>query len=257
MLEAITTILENVETWVLALTASVWIYPLTFALACIDGFFPPVPSESIVITLGVSAVATGRPQLLLVLVVAAAGAWVGDQIAYTMGRAIGTDRIRILRGERGRRAVAWAEHALHERGASLILAARYIPVGRVAVNMTAGAVRYPRRRFMALAAVAAVSWAVYSVLIGLVAGQWLGHSPLLAMGIGVVAGVLMGFVLDRVLSSWSRRRGSVPGDGEGGEGGPRDEDRSRDGGPGRDGDETVAYRIAGPTVAEARWAVAE
>lgn len=221
MPDAVSIFLENLEHWILALAASAWIYPALFGFATIDGFFPPVPSESVVITLAVSAHSTGDPNLVLVLLVAALGAWTGDQIAFAIGRAVGTERLRILRTPRGRRAVAWAERALAHRGASFILAARYIPVGRVAVNMTAGAVGYPRRRFMAFSGVAAVTWAVYSVLIGLVAAQWLGHEPLLAMVVGIVLGVGSGFVIDRVLMIRARQRGELPPTAQapGGEGG--------------------------------------
>ncbi|WP_435738784.1 DedA family protein [Cellulosimicrobium sp. PMB13] len=210
MTEAVSTFLENLEAWILALAASGWIYPALLGFATIDGFFPPIPSESVVITLAVSAHATGSPNLLLVLLIAAVGAWTGDQIAFSLGRVVGTDRIAFLRTARGRKAVAWAERALAHRGASFILAARYIPVGRVAVNMTAGAVGYPRRRFMAFSAIAAVTWAIYSVLIGLVAAQWLGHEPLLAMVVGVVIGIAAGFVIDRILMVRARRRRALP-----------------------------------------------
>lgn len=212
MLELISTVLSATEAWILAMAASPWIYPAMFAFATIDGFFPPLPSESVIITLTVSAYTTGTPWMWLVLLTAAAGAWVGDQIAYQIGSMIGTERVPFLRGPRGRRAVAWAERALTNRGASFILAARYVPIGRVAVNMTAGAVGYPRRRFAVIAALAAVMWAFYSAGIGLVAAQWLGHDPLLAIGIGVVLGIAMGFVVDKVVSWFSlRRHPEVPG----------------------------------------------
>jgi hypothetical protein len=55
-----------------------------------------------------------------------------------------------------------------------------------------------------------VTWALYSVLIGLVAAQWLGHEPLLAMVVGVVIGIAAGFVIDRILMVRSRRRGVIP-----------------------------------------------
>ncbi|HEV6952220.1 MAG TPA: DedA family protein [Promicromonospora sp.] len=205
MLDLITTVLSATEAWILAMAASPWIYPAMFAFATIDGFFPPLPSESVVITLTVSAHSTGTPWMWLVLLTAAAGAWLGDQIAYQIGLMIGTERVPFLRGPRGRRAVAWAERALTRRGASFILAARYVPIGRVAVNMTAGALRYPRKRFMVVAAIAAVMWALYSAGIGLVAAQWLGHEPLLAIVIGVVLGVAMGFVVDKVVGWFSRK----------------------------------------------------
>lgn len=211
MIELVTQIAADVEAWILALTSSWWVFVALFALCTIDGFFPPVPSESIVITLAVTAHTTGMPNIWLVLVVAMAGAWCGDQIAFSLGRWISTDRIPWLRTQRGRRAVERAERAIAHRGASFILGARYVPIGRVAVNMTAGAVGYRRERFVAVTTVAAIMWAVYSVLIGLAAATWLGHSTLLAMGVGVVGGVLTGFAIDRVMARVARRRAGRAG----------------------------------------------
>ncbi|AEG43481.1 DedA family protein [Isoptericola variabilis] len=206
MPEVVTAFLEQLESWILALAASAWVYPAMFGFATIDGFFPPIPSESVIITLTVSGQATATPWLPAILAIAAAGAWCGDQIAYSIGKRIGTERVPFLRTPRGRRAVLWARRALLHRGASLILAARYVPVGRVAVNMTAGAVGYPRRRFMAIAAIAAVTWAVYSMLIGIAAASWLGHNPLLAMVVAVGAGILLGLLIDQVVQLLTRRK---------------------------------------------------
>ncbi|PZR54894.1 DedA family protein [Xylanimonas oleitrophica] len=192
----LSTFLAQLEGWILALSGSPWVYPVMWALATVDGFFPPLPSESVVITLAVASKTAGVPWLPGILLTAMAGAWVGDQIAYQIGRSIGVERIRVLRTRRGRETVAWSRRALARRGASFIIAARYVPVGRVAVNMTAGAVQYPRKRFMLFSAIAAVVWALYSAVVGLTAGAWLGHQPLLAMVAGVVVGVLLGVVLD-------------------------------------------------------------
>lgn len=199
MLETLSTMLGQLEGWILELGASAWIYPAMYVSATVDGFFPPIPSESVVITLTVLSHSTGVPWLPGVLGLAIAGAWTGDQIAYQIGRTIGTERVGVLRRPRGRKAVAWARHALDHRGASFILAARYVPIGRVAVNMTAGAVGYPRRRFMLYSGIAAVTWGIYSMLIGLAAASWLGHNTLLAMAVGVVAGVLLGVLVDQVV----------------------------------------------------------
>lgn len=207
MIELVSQIAADAEAWILALTSSWWVFVALFALCTIDGFFPPVPSESIVITLAVTAHTTGLPNIWIVLLVAMAGAWCGDQIAFVLGRWIGTDRVPWLRSSRGRRSVAWAERAIAHRGASFILGARYVPIGRVAVNMTAGAVGYKRERFVAVTSIAAVMWAIYSVLIGLAAATWLGHSTLLAMGVGVVLGVVTGVVIDRVMTWVAWRRG--------------------------------------------------
>ncbi|WP_418277841.1 DedA family protein [Isoptericola jiangsuensis] len=200
-----TAMLDMVEAWILDVAASLWIYPAMFASAFIDGFFPPIPSESVLVTLVISAQATGVPWIWLIAPIAGIGAWLGDQVAYVLGRKLGTERIGMLRSRRGRKAVSWARRALSRRGAVFIIAARYIPVGRVAVNMTAGAVGYPQRRFMTFSGIAAVLWVAYSTAIGLVAAEVLGHNTLLAMVVGVIGGGLLGLVVDRVVQIFTPR----------------------------------------------------
>ncbi|WP_148220653.1 DedA family protein [Xylanimonas cellulosilytica] len=202
-------ILGEIEAWILALSGAAWVYPAMAVLAFIDGFFPPLPSESVIITLAVAAQTTGSPWLPGILVAAIVGAWCGDQVAYQIGRSVGTERVRILRTERGHATVRWARRALARRGASFIIAARYVPVGRVAVNMTAGAVGYPRRRFMGYSAIATVIWGFYAVGVGLTAGAWLHEYPLLAMVAGIVGGVLIGLLIDRALHYLLLRRGEL------------------------------------------------
>src|SRR5664280_1113150 len=134
------------ENWILALAASPVVYLGMYLFATIDGFFPPIPSESLAIALAALSVSSGQPNLALIILVAGAGAFTGDQIAYTIGKRLNTRRIPFRAGPRTQKTLDWAKLTLARRGASVILAARYIPVGRVAVNMTAGAVGYPRRR---------------------------------------------------------------------------------------------------------------
>jgi hypothetical protein len=68
--------------------------------------------------------------------------------------------------------------------------------------MTAGALGYRRRRFVLLTALAAVTWAVYSTMIGVGAGVWLHDHPVVAVAVGVVGGVLIGIVVDWLLRRW-------------------------------------------------------
>lgn len=181
------------------LAASPWVYLVVFAVCVIDGFFPPVPSETVVVGAATISVATGQPQLLLLIGVAALGAIVGDNIAYQLGRALGTTRFRWMRATRVAATLEWARRGLDKRGALLIFTARYIPVGRIAVNMTAGATRYPYRRFLPLSIAAGVAWAAYSALFGIVAGQWLHDQPLLAIVLAIAVAALVGAVVDAVI----------------------------------------------------------
>lgn len=192
------------EQWALDLAASPWVFVALFGFATVDGFFPPVPSESLVIALASLSTSTGTPVLWPVMLVAALGAFAGDQVAFQIGRAVRVRELRGFRGRRGQALLDWAERALRDRGAAFIIAARYIPVGRVAVNMTAGALGFSRRRFMGLTAIAAVTWSCYSTLIGIGTGAVLGHSPIVGVVAGVLGGFAIGLVVDWVLRRWLR-----------------------------------------------------
>ena len=201
------------ENWILGLAASPLIYLGMYLFATIDGFFPPIPSESLAIALTALSVSSGKPNLQLIILVAAAGAFTGDQIAYVVGQRVNTLRIPLLAGPRGQGTLQWAKRTLAHRGASFILAARFIPVGRVCVNMTAGAVGYSRRRFVVLAAIASLSWSSYCAAIGIGAGAWFTGHPLGAVAVGVGSGLLIGLVLDWALRRVAYRQNRAGGSG--------------------------------------------
>ncbi len=173
------------------LMGSPWVYLALFSFAAIDGFFPVVPSESLVITAGVFA-ANGEPLLPLVIVAAAAGAFAGDHIAYLGGRTAG-DRLvtRLKPGSKRRLAFDRAGRVLDDRGGLIIVVCRYIPGARTAITMTAGAVRHPLRSFSFFDGIAAGSWAAYSALIGFLGGAAFENDPLkgLALGLGVALAI--------------------------------------------------------------------
>ncbi len=87
--------------------ASPWLYAAIFALAALDVFAVVLPSEGAVITAGVFA-ATGGPDLLPIVVLAAAGAMLGDHLSYGLGRRYGTRFVERLPGAgRQRAAFTW------------------------------------------------------------------------------------------------------------------------------------------------------
>ncbi|WP_084000285.1 DedA family protein [Actinomadura kijaniata] len=190
--------------------ASPWFYLALFAVAAIDGFFPVVPSESLVITAGVYAV-SGQPDPFAVVAVAALGAFVGDHISFLMGRAGGGRLARWLRpGTRRHRAVEWAKATLAERGGLILVVARYVPGGRTAVTMTMGLTGYRARSFTFFATIAAISWAVYGTVLGYVGGAAFEHDPIrgLALGLGLAIGVT---VVVEAVRWWRARRRRAAG----------------------------------------------
>ena len=187
-----------VNEFILRTADSLWVYPVLFGVCAMDGFFPPVPSETVVVSLAATSVTAGSPNVWLVSLLAAAGAVIGDNTAYAIGRAIGTTRFRWMRRPRAARTFAWARRMLDRRGAVLIMVARYIPVGRIAVNMAAGATGFPHRRFLTLTVIAGTSWSLYSVGIGVLAGSWVEDNTILAIALAVGIAAVLGMIVDRV-----------------------------------------------------------
>jgi membrane-associated protein len=198
---------QEINEFILAAAGQPWVLVLVFACCVIDGFFPPIPSESVVVGLAAVAATADIPNPLLLIATAGAGAFVGDNIAYLIGRGTGTRRWAWMRGPRMQAAFHWAGRELRKRPASLILVARFVPIGRVAVNLTAGATGYPRTKFMGLTVLSAAVWAVYSVAIGLFFGQWFEDNHLLGATIAIVCAILLGILVDVAIS---KLRGTLP-----------------------------------------------
>jgi membrane protein DedA with SNARE-associated domain len=111
-----------------------------------------------------------------------------------------------MRRPRVVRTLDWARRGLDRRSVFLILTARYVPVGRIAVNMTAGATRFPLRRFIPLAVLAGACWSAYSIGIGLLAGSWAHEHPLNCAGVGNDIAISLAFLVELTSSLVSTRR---------------------------------------------------
>jgi len=172
-----------------------WLWIVVFLVAGLDALLPFMPSEGTVIVVAV-LVAASPTRLALLVAVAAVGALAGDCLGYAVGRWAGPRLVSWLRrGARGRRMHEWATDQLRLRGAAVILAARYLPGGRVATMLTAGALGYPSRRFLTVDALATTLWAGYATAIGFAGGAAFTTNPaaglLLALGIGLLTAAMI------------------------------------------------------------------
>lgn len=199
--------MQAINDFILAAAGQPWVLFIVLACCFIDGFFPPIPSESVVVGLAAVAATAGVPNPWLLMAIAALGAFTGDNTAYVIGRGVGIQRWHWMRGPRMQRAFRWAGRELRKRPASLILVARFVPIGRVAVNLTAGATHYSRTRFIGLTVLSASLWASYSVGIGLFFGQWFEENHLLGAAIAIVCAIVLGIIVDIVIT---KLRGRIP-----------------------------------------------
>jgi membrane-associated protein len=165
-------------------------YLIALVIPALDAIFPVLPSETAVIALGVATAGSTDPRIALLVGCAAAGAFLGDNLSYLLGRRFGPAvQRRFFAKPKGVRARAWAERSLARFGVQLIVFCRFIPGGRTAVTLTCGLTGYPRRRFAAATAAAAVIWALYAFFIGRLGGQAFEDNPWAGLTIAFSASI--------------------------------------------------------------------
>jgi membrane-associated protein len=185
-------------------SGSPWTYAFLFGIAALDVIFPVVPSETSVILGGVLA-ATGDLMLALVIACAAAGAILGDNTAYGIGRTTGHRIVeRFFKGER-RKRVDWAEKQVEERGGYLIVIGRFIPGGRTAVTLACGLLEMRWRKFISFDVAAGLVWASYAALLGYVGGRTFEENPLYGFLIAFAVALAITGAVE--VYRWARKRG--------------------------------------------------
>jgi membrane-associated protein len=199
---------DALNDFVVSLATSWWVLPVVLMLVVVDGFFPPVPSESVIVGLSALGIASGFPSPWLLLLTAFVGSFLGDNIAFLIGRRLGVGKFRLMRGKRLAKIMHDAAANLERAPAAVIVTARFVPVGRVVVNVLAGSTGFSRRRFLGLSAIAGLAWASYSVVVGIVAGAWIHDNPVLGAGIAILAAMSIGIVVDRLITRRANNRRS-------------------------------------------------
>lgn len=156
----------------------------------------PLPGETLVLLAAISAGITHQLNIALVIVAAAAGAIMGDNIGYLLGR-LGGERLlrrvgRLIPGQQGRLAVA--RFLFRQHGGKVVFFGRFVAVLRICAAFLAGATGMPWQRFALANAAGGVIWATAVGLIGYGLGASvqgpLGYVSLALAALVVVAGVV-------------------------------------------------------------------
>jgi membrane-associated protein len=174
------------------------------------GFF--LPGDSLLFTAGVLA-ATGAAgsgsSLPMLLVAAVAGALIGAQLGFMIGRKGGKALLRKVKNKHLSSGVERAGQLLDRYGhGKAIVLARFIPIVRTVLNPLAGLTGVPTRTFVLWQVVGGVVWAVGVILAGYALGSSIPNIdtyllPIIAV---VVALSLLPLVLEFVRSRRAARQ---------------------------------------------------
>ena len=170
--------------------------PLLFVALLVGSVGIPLPASFLLLAAG-SFVAQDDLSLWPVLGLAAAGAIIGDNIGYVLGRWGGRRMIAWLGKLFAKDRLSKTENWLKRREGSGIFFSRWLltPLGPV-VNITSGLTRYSWPRFLFYCASGEVLWVLLYVLLGKIfSGQVQAMSEFFGDFTWVIVGLLIVLVL--------------------------------------------------------------
>jgi membrane protein DedA with SNARE-associated domain len=185
--------------------------PLLFAVVLLESFGIPLPGETALIAFGILA-SQGNYSIVWVIVVAAAGAIVGDNLGYWVigrwgGRAL-FERWEPLR-RYSERFLPAAERLMTRHGGKVVFFGRFITVLRYTAAWAAGIGQMSWWKFLFWNAAGGICWAT---AVGLVA-YYSGHAAADAIqryGIyaaaGIVVVLLIGWFATHTGKKWLEKR---------------------------------------------------
>jgi membrane protein DedA with SNARE-associated domain len=191
-------IVSRLTDWLVDTSSAQWFLVVIFVIALLDSVIPIVPSETTVIIGGVAAGA-GDQNLLLVIVAGAIGAFIGDNLAYLIGRSFhGPIARRAERKSSTQRRLNWAAEQVRDRGGLLLVTARFIPGGRTALTISCGLTQQPRRWFVKWVALAVTIWATYAAVLGAIFGRALQDNHTAAFLIAFFTALAINIIIELV-----------------------------------------------------------
>jgi membrane protein DedA with SNARE-associated domain len=136
------------------------------------GFF--LPGDTLLFSVGLFVSQGLVPQpLVLVCVVLSLGALLGNAVGYEIGRRVGPAIFTKPDSRLFSQHNVQRTHAFFERfGAPAVILARFVPIVRTFITVTAGVGRMDRRLYLTYSAIGGVVWATGVTLLGYYLGQF-------------------------------------------------------------------------------------
>lgn len=136
-------------------------YWAVFAIVMLESAGVPLPGETALVLAAIYAGATGRLFIAYVILAAAAGAIIGDNFGYWVGRRVGARLLENYGRFVGLTAnrLALGHYLFARHGGKIVFFGRFIAVLRVFAALLAGVNKYHWESFLAFNAAGAIAWA--------------------------------------------------------------------------------------------------
>jgi membrane-associated protein len=144
--------------------------------------FPFLPGDSLLFAAGLLSPQLGLSLPVLILV-AACAAVAGDQMGYFIGRRYGR---RLFKPDARVFKTAYLDKAdafFVKHGPAALVLARFVPIVRTFVPPIVGMSQLPYRKFVIWNVLGGAGW----VVVGVLAGFWLGRIPFIADNVELIA----------------------------------------------------------------------
>jgi membrane-associated protein len=179
-----------------------WAYVLCFLLVWFDAVIPIFPGETTLSAASTQA-AEGNLELGLVMLAGALGAIVGDSSLFWIARknAVKVQGQLDKALENSKVRAGW--DALDRSPGLLIIAGRYVPGMRFAVNASMGLSDIPYRRFLLWSVIGGIMWSVYTCALAYNVATTLSGFPLASL---IISGLITSAALAAIFFVDRRRR---------------------------------------------------
>lgn len=186
-------------------------------LIFLENIFPPIPSEVILPTAGVT-VGRGQHSFLSILLFATLGSLVGAWVLYGIGYAIGAERVRgwfdklpLIEVEDFDKVNDW----FSKHGNAGVFFGRFVPGIRSLISIPAGTYKMPILQFSALTAIGSAIWNAIFIGFGAALGtQWHIIEPYTDLfskfAYAVIAGLILWFIIKRIMRNRRRDAQATP-----------------------------------------------
>src|SRR3954469_15634339 len=143
-------------------------YLAVFATIAIESLGIPAPGETMLVTAAVYAGATGNLEIAGVIAAATAGAIIGDNIGYGIGR-MGGYKLLVKYGSKVRvreSHLKGARYVFDRQGEKVVFFGRFVALLRTYAAFLAGVGQMRWRRFLIANAAGGIVWALLFGLLG-------------------------------------------------------------------------------------------